>query len=207
MPLRPGRPTNNSGDAIESGPLVHLRRPTVRDRAEWVAVRESSLDHLLPWEPRQKVRSESERWESFFSTSDTEDRQRFLICRNEDGRMVGYIGINGIRHGVLQSCDLGYWIGKEFTRKGYMTEAVVLAIRHAFGHMKLHRVEACVQPHNVASIGVIKKVGLRFEGVSLRFLQIDGKWCDHQRFAITVEEWKDPLPGKRASAPTPTRRA
>ncbi|MBL8875189.1 MAG: GNAT family N-acetyltransferase [Phycisphaerae bacterium] len=184
---------NSARDAAEVGPLVHLRRPTTDDRAEWVALRESSLDHLLPWEPRLKVRSESERWESFFRTSDTEERQRFLICRNLDARMVGYIGLNGIRHGVLQSCELGYWIGKAFTRKGYMTEGVLLAIRHAFGHMSLHRVEANVQPHNTASIGVVKKAGLRFEGVALRFLQIDGEWCDHQRWAMTVEEWKDPF--------------
>jgi len=177
-----------------------LRRPLADDRAEWVALRESSLDHLLRWEPRLKVRSESERWESFFRTSDTEDRQRFLICRNEDGRMVGYIGLNGIRYGVLQSCDLGYWIGKAFTRNGYMTEGVLLAVRHAFGHMKLHRVEANIQPHNVASIGVARKAGLRFEGVALRFLQIDGKWCDHQRWAMTSEEWKDPFVSRAKTA-------
>jgi len=177
-----------------------LRRPVAGDRAEWVALRESSLDHLLRWEPRVNVRSETERWESFFRTSDSEDRQRFVICRNEDSLMVGYIGLNGIRHGVLQSCDLGYWIGKAFTRKGYMTEAVLLAIRHAFGYMKLHRVEANVQPHNLASIGVVKKAGMRFEGLALRLVQIDGKWCDHQRWAITSEEWKDPFAPRAKSA-------
>ncbi|MBX3380552.1 MAG: GNAT family N-acetyltransferase [Phycisphaeraceae bacterium] len=192
------RQQSSGSDAIERGPVVHLRRPVAGDRAEWVALRESSLDHLLPWEPRLKVRSEAERWESFFRTSDAEDRQRFLICRNEDARMVGYVGLNGIRHGVLQSCELGYWIGKSFTRNGYMTEGLLLAVRHAFEHLKLHRVEANVQPRNVASIGVVKKAGLRFEGVALRFLQIDGKWCDHQRWALTAEEWKDPFARSRS---------
>lgn len=195
------RPRRSSGsDAIQSGPSVFLRRPLASDRAEWIALRESSLDHLLVWEPRQRVRSESERWDSFFRTSDAEDRQRLLIFRHEDSRMVGYVGLNGIRHGALQGCDLGYWIGKEFTRRGYMTEALLLAIRHAFGPLELHRVEANVQPHNAASIGVLKKAGLRFEGVALRFLQINGKWCDHQRWALTIEEWKDPLaPHRRQS--------
>ncbi|MBL8886113.1 MAG: GNAT family N-acetyltransferase [Phycisphaerales bacterium] len=203
------RRQSSGSDSLESGPLVSLRRPVASDRAEWVALRESSLDHLLPWEPRLKVRSESERWESFFGTSDSEDRQRFLICRNEDARMVGYVGLNGIRHGVLQGCELGYWIGKQFTRKGYMTEALLLAIRHAFGHMKLHRVEANVQPGNTASIGVVKKAGLRFEGIALRFLQIDGKWCDHERWAMTSEEWKDPFGPRAKTAPSaaPKRRA
>ncbi|MBX3389784.1 MAG: GNAT family N-acetyltransferase [Phycisphaeraceae bacterium] len=172
---------------------MYLRRPLATDRAAWIALRESSLDHLLKWEPRLRVRSEAERWDTFFRTSDSDERQRLLIFRNEDSRMVGYVGLNGIRHGALQGCDLGYWMGKEFTRRGYMTEALLLAIRHAFGSLELHRVEANVQPHNVASIGVLKKAGMRFEGVAIRFLQIDGKWCDHQRWAMTIEEWKDPL--------------
>lgn len=199
---RPRR--SNGNDAIQSGPAVFLRRPTAKDRAEWIALRESSLEHLLPWEPRLHVRSEAERWDTFFRTSDSEDRQRLLIFRNEDSRMVGYVGLNGIRHGALQGCDMGYWMGKEFTRRGYMTEGVQLAIRHAFARLELHRVEANVQPHNVASIGVLKKAGFRFEGVALRFLQIDGKWCDHQRWAMTIEEWKDPLAPNRRRSGLPT---
>ncbi|MBS0186649.1 MAG: GNAT family N-acetyltransferase [Planctomycetes bacterium] len=187
------RRQSSGNDAIESGPLVYLRRPRAEDRPEWIALRESSLDHLLRWEPRQKIRSEAERWETFFGTSDSEERKRFLIFRHEDGAMVGYVGLNGIRHGALLGCDLGYWIGRPFTRRGYMTEGLLLAIRHAFQQLKLHRVEANIQPVNAASIGVVKKAGLRFEGVALRFLQIDGKWCDHERWAMTVEEWKDPF--------------
>lgn len=193
MSRRTSQTTRAAPDALESGPLVHLRRPTLEDREEWVALREESLDHLLPWEPRLKVKSERERWEKFFSTSDVEDRRRFLICRNEDGRMVGYVGLNDIRLGVMLSCNAGYWIAKPYTRKGYMTEGLLLAIRHAFQTLKLHRVEAGIQPHNIASIGVAKKAGMRYEGTSLRYLQIDGKWCDHERWAITIEEWSDPF--------------
>ncbi len=183
--------------------MVHLRRPTVEDRDEWVALREGSLAHLLPWEPRQKMKSERERWESFFNTSDTEDRKRFLICLNADGRIVGYVGLNDIRHGAMMGCAAGYWIAKPYTRKGYMTEALGLAIRHAFRALGLHRVEAGVQPHNKASLGVVRKVGMRNEGTALRFLQIDGKWCDHERWAITIEEWADRQTMRERSSAVP----
>ncbi|MBS0191585.1 MAG: GNAT family protein [Phycisphaerales bacterium] len=189
MGTRPSSFPADAWHAVETGKLVHLRRPVLSDRDEWVKLREASLEHLLRWEPRQQVKSEAERWKSFFGTSDTEERKRFLICRNEDSRLVGYVGLNGIRHGALLGCDLGYWIGQPFVRRGYMTEALLLAIGHAFGSLGLHRVEANIQPHNAASIAVVKKAGLRFEGTALRFLRIDGRWCDHQRWALTSEEW------------------
>jgi ribosomal-protein-alanine N-acetyltransferase len=176
---------------LERGELVFLRRPVAEDRDEWVALRESCLEHLLPWEPRQKVKGERERWSSFFSTANTDDRQRFLICENASGVMVGYVGLNDIRRGVMQSCNAGYWIAERFTRKGYMTEGLRLAVRHAFRTLKLHRVEAGIQPHNAASIGVVKKLGFRYEGTALRLLEINGSWADHERWAITAEEWRD----------------
>lgn len=206
------RRQSSGNNAIEVGPRVSLRRPQPEDRDEWVALRESSLDHLLPWEPRLKVKSEAERWSSYLRTADEEDRKRFLVCLNDRGTIIGSVSLNGIRHGVLQSCDIGYWIGKQFTRKGYMTEALLLAMRHAFGAQELHRIEANVQPRNLASIGVVKKAGLRLEGVSLRFLKIDGRWCDHERWALTAEEWKDPFPRRmttdiRGTGSAPKRRS
>lgn len=204
------RPSSGSerrvADAIERGDLVHLRRPVAEDRDEWVALRESCLDHLLPWEPRQKVKSERERWNAFFSKANTEDRQRFLICENTGGVMVGYVGLNDIRRGVMQSCNAGYWIAQRFTRKGYMTEGLRLAVRHAFRTLGLHRVEAGIQPSNVASIGVVKKLGFRYEGTALRLLEINGQWCDHERWAITAEEWRDVARASRSRA-TPSPRA
>jgi ribosomal-protein-alanine N-acetyltransferase len=72
-----------------------------------------------------------------------------------------------------------------------MTEGLRLAVRHAFRTLKLHRVEAGIQPHNAASIGVVKKLGFRYEGTALRLLEINGAWADHERWAITAEEWRD----------------
>jgi ribosomal-protein-alanine N-acetyltransferase len=59
----------------------------------------------------------------------------------------------------------------------------------AFGELGLHRVEASIVPRNQASRRVVEKVGLREEGTATRFLQINGIWEDHVRYAMTVEEW------------------
>jgi len=72
-----------------------------------------------------------------------------------------------------------------------MSEAVRLALRHAFMKLKLHRVEANVVPRNRASKGLVKKLGFRYEGTAKRYLRIAGKWQDHEHWAMTVEEWRE----------------
>jgi len=66
---------------------------------------------------------------------------------------------------------------------------VALTLRYAFDELGLHRVEAVIVPSNDRSRNVARKLALREEGVSERFLQIQGVWEDHVRYAITRDEW------------------
>ena len=70
-----------------------------------------------------------------------------------------------------------------------MPEAVVVTLRFAFEAISLHRVEISIIPRNTASRRVVEKLGIRQEGIAERFLEIDGVWEDHVRYAITSEEW------------------
>jgi ribosomal-protein-alanine N-acetyltransferase len=78
---------------------------------------------------------------------------------------------------------------------GLVPEAVVVTLRFAFEAISLHRVEISIIPRNHASRRVVEKLGIREEGIAQRFLEIDGVWEDHVRYAVTAEEWEAWGPG------------
>ncbi len=111
-----------------------------------------------------------------------------LVCRKADGAILGVVNINEIVRGAFRSAYLGYWIGAPFARQGYMSEGLRLAVRHAFRTLGLHRVEANIIPHNRPSIALVRGAGFRKEGLSPRYLRIDGRWQDHERWALLADE-------------------
>jgi [ribosomal protein S5]-alanine N-acetyltransferase len=70
-----------------------------------------------------------------------------------------------------------------------MTEGLRLTLKYAFKVLKLHRVEANIQPGNVASIKLVRRCGFKREGFSPKYLKIGGRWRDHERWAIRTDNW------------------
>ena len=138
-----------------------------------------------------------EKFTAYAARNESEANECFVICRNEDERIVGAINLSQIFRRSFQNAYLGYSLGVKYTGKGYMTEAVELVLRYAFKDLKLHRVEANVQPENLPSIAVLKRCGFTREGFSRKYLKIGGRWRDHERFAIIIEDWKT---GKKLNA-------
>ena len=120
-----------------------------------------------------------------------ETNECFVICQKIDNKIVGAINLSQIVRKAFQNAYLGYSLGVNFTGKGYMSEAVSLISQHAFENLKLHRIEANVQPHNLASIKILQRCGFTKEGFSRKYLKIDDVWCDHERWAIIVEDWEE----------------
>lgn len=169
------------------GSRVYLRYPKSEDCKEFIEMNKASekLHRGLISPP---VNEES--YGNYVAGSESEANENFLICRNEDSRIVGAINLSQIFRKAFQNAYLGYYIGEEFGGKGYMSEAVRLILRFAFKDLKLHRIEANVQPQNLASIAVLRKNGFTKEGFSRKYLKICGRWRDHERWAIIKEDWK-----------------
>ncbi|MET0390047.1 MAG: GNAT family N-acetyltransferase [Polyangiales bacterium] len=113
------------------------------------------------------------------------------VVRAEEGGLAGTINLNGVIRGLLQSAFLGYYAFAPFNERGYMGEGLARVVRLAFQHHRLHRLEANIQPENARSIALVKGAGFRLEGFSPRYLKIAGRWRDHERWALTLEDWRD----------------
>ena len=171
--------------AVETGRRVVIRPLTARDRDELLALNRSSRGFLHPWvEPM----SSHAAFAAAVKRGRLPSERRFVVCRRQDGVIVGAINVSQIFHGNSRSAYLGFYAGAPFAGKGYMRDGLRLVLRHAFGALGLHRVEANIQPANRRSIRLVRRAGFRREGLSRRYLKILGRWRDHERWALTVED-------------------
>jgi [ribosomal protein S5]-alanine N-acetyltransferase len=113
----------------------------------------------------------------------------FVVCRRDDDAVVGVFVLSEISRGGFQSCCSHSYVHARFAGLDYMSEGFELLLRHVFRSMRLHRVEANIQPANTAAIALVRRAGFRLEGHSPRFLKIGGRWRDHERWAITRDDW------------------
>jgi len=107
----------------------------------------------------------------------------------ESGELAGAININEIVRGSFRSGYLGYYAFVPHNRRGYMTTGLRTVVSRAFRQLRLHRLEANIQPDNEASRRLVKRLGFKLEGFSPRYLKIAGKWRDHERWAVTAGNW------------------
>lgn len=180
------------------GRRVTLRPLVVTDFEAWREVRTRARDWLVKWEPRplagQADATEDRR--VFAARCGARERERQLGTGYGFGifvgpRFVGEINLSSVQRGPFQNAYIGYWIDEAAAGNSYTPEAVVVLCRFAFEDLALHRLQAAIIPRNRPSHRVAEKVGLRNEGTALRYLEINGVWEDHVRYAITAEDWAE----------------
>jgi len=180
------------------GRRILLRPLVASDFPAWRAVRRRNVDWLTKWEAARVpgVPDVVEDRGAFEARCSARQRERMLGTGYGFGIFVGgdfagEINLNSIQRGPFQNAYIGYWIAEEQAGNGYMSEAVVLVAKFAFDDLHLHRLQIAIIPRNRNSRRVVDKLGLRDEGVAERYLEINGVWEDHVRYAITAEEWAD----------------
>jgi [ribosomal protein S5]-alanine N-acetyltransferase len=178
------------------GRRVVLRPLVASDFEAWREVRTRGRDWLLKWEPRplagQPDAVEDRR--VFAARCAARERERQIGSGYGfgifvGGRFAGEINLSSVQRGPFQNAYVGYWIDEAMAGFSYTPEAFVVLARFAFEDLALHRLQVSIIPRNRASHRVAEKVGLRNEGTAMRYLEINGVWEDHVRYAITAEDW------------------
>ncbi len=180
-----------------TGRRVVLRPLQSADWDGWREVRIRCRSWLVKWEPRASAGhpDPAEDRRAFVARCSARDRERelgsgFGFGIFVDGRFRGEINLNSIQRGPFQNAYIGYWMDEAVAGSGYTPEAVAVLLQFAFEELGLHRVQISIIPRNSASRRVVEKLALRDEGVAERYLEINGTWEDHIRFAVTSEEWQ-----------------
>lgn len=178
------------------GRRVLLRPLVASDFEAWREVRLRSRDWLVKWEPRavpgQPDATLDKR--AFAARCSARQRERELGTGYgfgvfAEGDFAGEINLSSVQRGPFQNAYVGYWIDEAKAGHSYIPESFVVVARFAFEDLMLHRLQVSIIPRNSASLRVAAKLGLRDEGTALRYLEINGVWEDHKRFAVTSEDW------------------
>ncbi len=167
---------------------LSLRPPVHSDFNEWAALRRTSKDYLIPWEPiwandhlSRKSFTNRVYWAQRSVASGT--AIPLFLFRRSDDVLLGAITLDNVRRGPAQAGTLGYWTGQAFARQGYMREAIGAVVHYAFTRLDLSRIEAACLPENTASRGLLESSGFKYEGVAQSYLQINGRWRTHVLYA------------------------
>ena len=169
-----------------SDPRVYLRAPQAADQHSFITLMEESKAFHRKW---ASAPTDPDRFAAYLLDSSRPDFEARLVCRREDDAILGFFNISQITRGQLQSAYLGYAAAERYAGQGYMREAIQQVLELAFVQLRLHRLEANIQPGNHASIALARGAGFSHEGFSPRYLKISGRWRDHERWALLADDW------------------
>ncbi len=173
------------------GARILLRPLRARaDRTEFVELRGLNVGWTREWDSTSPIEQPPV---SFARMVRQQDRlaahgELLPFAVEVDGALAGQVHLFNIVRGALRSGAAGYWIGQRYAGRGITPYALATVIDHAFGQLRLHRVEVNIRPENTASLAVVRKLGLRDEGVRAAYLHINGRWRDHRTFAIVTSD-------------------
>ena len=159
----------------------------------------SNTAHLAPFEP---IRAEDFYTDSYWckevkarldAFNADQSLKLFLFEKEHSKVIIGSVNFANFVRGVFQSCTLGYSVAGPFEGKGYMNEALKVAISYVFTELNMHRIMAAYLPHNQRSSLLLKRLGFVVEGYAHDYLMIDGQWQDHILTSLINYSWQSAL--------------
>jgi RimJ/RimL family protein N-acetyltransferase len=165
--------------------IVIIRHPELSDEKLFLDAMHHSEKLHYPW---TKAPATSAEFQSYYQRCQSDNFKGYLVF-DASKELVGVFNLSEIVRGCFQNAYLGFYGVDGYAGQGYMSAGLQLLLNTAFNELKLHRVEANVQPDNIKSLHLLRANGFQKEGYSPRYLKINDKWCDHERWAMTIEDW------------------
>lgn len=181
---------------------MSLERPGRRQEKEFLGLVRRSGGLHRPWVKPPRTKSG---YAALLRQSRRRSCEAFFVRASETGELAGAVWITEIVRGVFRSGYLSYYGFAPTAGRGLMGAGLAAVIRTAFRDLGLHRLEANIRPENRDSIRLVRRLGFRREGYSPRYLRLDGRWRDHERWAILAEEFRAGRAGRER--PTLGRRS
>lgn len=179
-------------ESLQKGTKVYLRHPVRGDWEEFLSLVSASRGLHRPW---VYPPNHQQAFYAYVDRASSERQVGCLVCLRQDGAIVGVANLSEIVKGLFGNAYLGFYGHAAYAGRGFMKEGLLLLLRHAFRKVKLHRIEANVQPENSNSLALVRALGFRKEGFSPRYLKIGGRWRDHERWALLAENYARPAEG------------
>lgn len=164
---------------------VIIREPRIEDKEAFIDAMQRSQSLHHPW---VKVPITSEEFAAYLQRYQQPNHKSFLVC-NDEKMIVGVFNVSEIVRGLFQNAYLGFYVVADYAGKGYMSAGLKLVLDKIFNELKLHRIEANIQPENIKSKQLIQKNGFRYEGFSPHYLKINEEWRGHEHWAMTYEDF------------------
>ena len=169
--------------------MITLRVPTLQDEAAFLSAMQKNISLHHPW---VKAPITSEEFHTYIKRSQQDNQKSLLVLK--DNQISGVFNISEIMQGCFQNAFLGFYAVAGFENQGIMSAGLKLVLKYFFEELKLHRLEANIQPENKKSIQLVSKNKFRYEGFSPRYLKINDAWCWHEHWTITYEEYIQDFP-------------
>ena len=148
------------------------------------------LKQRLPWPDAHQAAADSEAYVRRMQADFVARRQFvFGIWDRASGDYLGGTGLHALDWRTPKA-EVGYFLLPPARGRGHATTAVRLLVRMGFEQLALNRIHATCDADNIASANVLRRAGLREEGVS-RLDQRDhhGKLRDTLHFALTIDDY------------------
>lgn len=181
---------------LPSHPVLTTARLVLRDFREddWASVHEyaSDLDvvRYMPWGPNSEDQTRAF-IERALTAQSEEPRTKFefAVTLKESGRLIGGCGIR-MASARDRSADMGYCLRRDVWGQGYATEAAGAVLGFGFDVLNRHRIFATCDTENLASAGVLEKLGMRREAHFREDTRLRGRWRDTYLYAVLEQEWR-----------------